>query len=151
MCIRNADKAGLREVFHIDFAKYDTVRKVSRDRAKVLEEPPTGNEHFQNIGKFMSLATGTTVSDLTFLSRRDCGSPVVKVSDHGRPVMNSSPVPLKTHRVEERGTLNLLRAQTSSVWCGVVVRKGKCQLRYRPHHLTMVQNDEVRRQKSSCS
>ncbi|GFX16996.1 hypothetical protein TNCV_2519721 [Trichonephila clavipes] len=29
-----------------------------------------------------------------------CGSPVVKVSDHGRHVvMSSSPVPLKTHRI----------------------------------------------------
>ncbi|GFX65191.1 hypothetical protein TNCV_4820821 [Trichonephila clavipes] len=53
--------------------------------------------------------------------------------------MSPSPVPLITHRVEERCTLNLLRAQTSSLWCGVVARKGGCQLRYRPRHLTMVQ------------
>ncbi|GFT98152.1 hypothetical protein TNCV_789661 [Trichonephila clavipes] len=42
------------------------------------------------------------------------GSPVDKVSDHGRHVMSSSPVPLKTRRVGERCTLNLSRAQTSS-------------------------------------
>ncbi|GFY14798.1 uncharacterized protein TNCV_648411 [Trichonephila clavipes] len=30
--------------------------------------------------------------------RRGCGSPVVKVSDHGRHVMRSSPEPLKTRR-----------------------------------------------------
>ncbi|GFU83722.1 uncharacterized protein TNCV_523161 [Trichonephila clavipes] len=41
------------------------------------------------------------------------GSPAVKVSDYGRHVMSSSPVPLKTRR--ERCTLNLSRAQTSSV------------------------------------
>ncbi|GFS61232.1 uncharacterized protein TNCV_3104821 [Trichonephila clavipes] len=81
-----------------------------------------------------------------------CDSPVVKVSDHGRHVMNSSPVALKTRRVGERCTLNLSRAQTSFRKCGVVVRRGGCQLRCRPRHLTMVlQNDEVRRQKPSCS
>ncbi|GFU00638.1 hypothetical protein TNCV_4818051 [Trichonephila clavipes] len=50
-----------------------------------------------------------------------------------------------------RSTLNLLRAQTSSPWWGVIVRRGGRQLRCRPHHLTMVQNYEVRRQKPSSS
>ncbi|GFX01620.1 uncharacterized protein TNCV_3971201 [Trichonephila clavipes] len=50
--------------------------------------------------------------------------PVVKVSDHGRYVISSSPVPLKTRRVGVRCTLNLSRAQTFSRWCGVVVRRG---------------------------
>ncbi|GFV09438.1 uncharacterized protein TNCV_3158361 [Trichonephila clavipes] len=39
-------------------------------------------------------------------------------------VTSSSPVPLKTRRVEQRCTLNLSRAETSSRWCGVVVRRG---------------------------
>ncbi|GFU72267.1 uncharacterized protein TNCV_2313481 [Trichonephila clavipes] len=65
-------------------------------------------------------------------------------------VTGSSPVPLKTRRVGQRCTLNLSRAETSSRWCGVVVRRGGCQLRCRPRHLTMVQN-VVRRQKPSCS
>ncbi|GFT88459.1 uncharacterized protein TNCV_262551 [Trichonephila clavipes] len=39
-------------------------------------------------------------------------------------VTSSSPVPLKTHRVGERVTLNLSIAQMSSRWCGVVVRRG---------------------------
>ncbi|GFW37921.1 uncharacterized protein TNCV_4631221 [Trichonephila clavipes] len=39
-------------------------------------------------------------------------------------VTSSSPVPLKTHRVGQRCTLNLSRAKTSSRWCGVVVRRG---------------------------
>ncbi|GFX09841.1 uncharacterized protein TNCV_2688831 [Trichonephila clavipes] len=64
-------------------------------------------------------------------------------------VTGSSPVPLKTRRVGQRCTLNLSRAETSSRWCGVVVREG-CQ-RCRPRHLTMVQNYVVRRQKPSCS
>ncbi|GBM28137.1 hypothetical protein AVEN_224194-1 [Araneus ventricosus] len=34
--------------------------------------------------------------------------------------------------------------QTSSRWCGVEVRRGGCQLRCRPRHLTEVQNYEVR-------
>ncbi|GFV20362.1 hypothetical protein TNCV_4141231 [Trichonephila clavipes] len=32
--------------------------------------------------------------------------------------------PLKTRRVGQRCTLNLSRAETSSRWCGVVVRRG---------------------------
>ncbi|GFU59957.1 uncharacterized protein TNCV_667481 [Trichonephila clavipes] len=39
-------------------------------------------------------------------------------------VTSSSPVPLKTRRVGQRCMLNLLRAETSSHWCGVVVRRG---------------------------
>ncbi|GFU02794.1 uncharacterized protein TNCV_1893311, partial [Trichonephila clavipes] len=50
--------------------------------------------------------------------------PLIKLSDHGRHVVSSSPVPLKTRRVGKRCTLNLYRAQTSSRWCGVVVRRG---------------------------
>ncbi|GFT95619.1 uncharacterized protein TNCV_310371 [Trichonephila clavipes] len=64
-------------------------------------------------------------------------------------VTSSSPVPLKTRPVGERCTLNLSRAQTSSCWSGVVVKRG--QFKYRSRHLTMVQNDEVRLQKPSCS
>ncbi|GFT25132.1 uncharacterized protein TNCV_180271 [Trichonephila clavipes] len=52
------------------------------------------------------------------------GSPVVKVSDHGKHVMSSIPVPLKIRRVGQRCTLNLSRAEASSRWCGVVVRRG---------------------------
>ncbi|GFV70172.1 uncharacterized protein TNCV_2553161 [Trichonephila clavipes] len=53
----------------------------------------------------------------------DCSSPVVKVSDHGKHVMSSSPVTLETRGVGQRCTLNLSRTLTSSRWCGVVVRK----------------------------
>ncbi|GFX80489.1 uncharacterized protein TNCV_2529971 [Trichonephila clavipes] len=38
-------------------------------------------------------------------------------------VTSSSPVPLKTRRVGQRFMLNLSRAETSSRWCGVVVRR----------------------------
>ncbi|GFW56249.1 uncharacterized protein TNCV_1877691 [Trichonephila clavipes] len=80
-----------------------------------------------------------------FVEVRGCGSLVVKVSDHGRHVMSSSPEPLKTRLVGQRCTLNLSRAETSSRWCGVVVkRKALAQV-------TMVQNYVVRRQKPSCS
>ncbi|GFX78081.1 uncharacterized protein TNCV_972351 [Trichonephila clavipes] len=47
-------------------------------------------------------------------------------------VTSSSPVPLKTHRVRQRCTLNLSRAETSSRWCGVVVRRGGFQLSLPP-------------------
>ncbi|GFV39080.1 hypothetical protein TNCV_4339681 [Trichonephila clavipes] len=55
--------------------------------------------------------------------RTTCGIPVVKVSDHDRHVMSSSPVPLKTHRVGQRCMLNLLTSHTSSRWYGVAVRR----------------------------
>ncbi|GFV50694.1 hypothetical protein TNCV_2213571 [Trichonephila clavipes] len=58
----------------------------------------------------------------TTLIKRGCGSSVVKVSDHGRHVMSSSPVPLKT-----------LRAGKGGASSGVV------------HITTMVQNYVVRR------
>ncbi|GFW43712.1 uncharacterized protein TNCV_4770611 [Trichonephila clavipes] len=51
--------------------------------------------------------------------------------------MISSPVPQKTRRVGQRCTLNLSRAQTSSRWCGVVVRRGGCELRSRPRWFKM--------------
>ncbi|GFY26370.1 hypothetical protein TNCV_25671 [Trichonephila clavipes] len=41
------------------------------------------------------------------------------LTNHGRHVMSSIPVPLKTRRVGQRCTLNLSRAETSSRWwCG---------------------------------
>ncbi|GFV24002.1 uncharacterized protein TNCV_1316561 [Trichonephila clavipes] len=58
---------------------------------------------------------------LSFLSRRDN---VAVVAEWYRCrtvacfVTGSSPVPLKTHRVGQRCTLNLSRAETSSRWCG---------------------------------
>ncbi|GFU95305.1 hypothetical protein TNCV_4309041 [Trichonephila clavipes] len=39
-------------------------------------------------------------------------------------VTSSRPVPLKTHRVGQPYTLNLSTAQTSSRWCGVIIRRG---------------------------
>ncbi|GFU57026.1 hypothetical protein TNCV_1778951 [Trichonephila clavipes] len=53
------------------------------------------------------------------------GSPVVKVSDHGRHLMSSSPVPLRTRRAGQRCTPNLSRAETSSCWCGAEARLEK--------------------------
>ncbi|GFT24556.1 uncharacterized protein TNCV_3253561 [Trichonephila clavipes] len=78
-------------------------------------------------------------------------SPVVKVMDSCLACHDSSSVPLKTRHVGERCALNLLRAQSSSRWCGVEVRRWGCQLRSRPCHLTVLQNNEVRRQKPSRS
>ncbi|GFY32469.1 uncharacterized protein TNCV_3559771 [Trichonephila clavipes] len=66
-------------------------------------------------------------------------------------VTSSSPVPLKAQQVGYRCTLNLSRAQTPPSPIGVAIRRGVCQLRCRPRHLTMVQNYVVRREKPSCS
>ncbi|GFX35643.1 mothers against decapentaplegic homolog 2 [Trichonephila clavipes] len=57
--------------------------------------------------------------------------------------MSSNLVPQETRRVGERCTLNLSRAQTFSCWCGVGGRRGGCQLRCRPRHLTMVKHYEA--------
>ncbi|GFU36705.1 transposable element Tcb2 transposase [Trichonephila clavipes] len=70
------------------------------------------------------VARGILVTDLVrnsdhLSSDEGCAITVVKVSDHDRHVMSSSPVPLKTRRVRQRCTLNLLRAETSFLWCGV--------------------------------
>ncbi|GFV64805.1 uncharacterized protein TNCV_809021 [Trichonephila clavipes] len=90
--------------------------------------PSSSNFHTAPTGGRLSLDFLCTV-DLQRISGsaaslQGCGSPVVKISDHGRHVMSSSPVPLKTRRVRQRCTLSLSRAETSSHWCGVVVRKG---------------------------
>ncbi|GFX23910.1 uncharacterized protein TNCV_2730151 [Trichonephila clavipes] len=78
------------------------------------------------------------------------GSTVVKVSDHGSHVVSSNRVRLNTRLVRERYPLNLSRAQKSSCWFGVVVRRGGWHLRCPSRHLTMVQNYDIRRKKSSC-
>ncbi|GFV56691.1 uncharacterized protein TNCV_4651871 [Trichonephila clavipes] len=70
---------------------------------------------------------------------------------HGRHVISSSSLTIKINRVGQRRTLNLSRPETSSRWCGVVVRRGGCQLRCQTRHLTLVQNYVVRRQKPACS
>ncbi|GFW45445.1 uncharacterized protein TNCV_3243851 [Trichonephila clavipes] len=82
---------------------------------------------------------------------RCCSSPAVKVSDHGRRVMSSSPVPLKTRRLGQRCTLNLSRAETSSLRRGVVVRDGGASSGVVHVTLIMVQNYVIRRQKPSSS
>ncbi|GFT43460.1 uncharacterized protein TNCV_815111 [Trichonephila clavipes] len=82
---------------------------------------------------------------------QSCCSPVVKVSDHGRHVMSSSPVALKIRRVRQRCTLNLPRAEMSSRWCGVVDRSGGCQVRCLTRPLTMAQNYVFHRQKPAYS
>ncbi|GFW31305.1 hypothetical protein TNCV_2578861 [Trichonephila clavipes] len=88
-------------------------------------------------------AMNFTRLDLT--PSRGCGSPVVKVSDHGMHVMSLSPVLLSTRCVGQRCALNLSIAQTR---CGVIVW---CQLRCPPRHLNMVQNYVDQRQKPLCS
>ncbi|GFX58233.1 hypothetical protein TNCV_4049911 [Trichonephila clavipes] len=72
----------------------------------------------------VSLSLLAQCSKLREPSPKGCGSPVVKVLDHGRHVMSSIQVPLKAHCLGERCTLNLSRARTPSRWCGVVVRRG---------------------------
>ncbi|GFT28180.1 uncharacterized protein TNCV_645471 [Trichonephila clavipes] len=78
----------------------------------------------KNLTLFLGVRNPIHTEEYLSQSTKSCGSPVVKVSNHGRHVMSSIPVPLKTRRVGQRCTLNLSRAETSSRWCGVVVRRG---------------------------
>ncbi|GFW64090.1 uncharacterized protein TNCV_707951 [Trichonephila clavipes] len=73
---------------------------------------------------FMSPGLDNAVHKFAPQLPRGHGSLVVKESDHGWHATSSSLVPPNTRRVGERCTLNLSRAQTSSRWCGVVVRRG---------------------------
>ncbi|GFW33992.1 hypothetical protein TNCV_286761 [Trichonephila clavipes] len=52
---------------------------------------------------------------------RGHGILVVNVLDRGWRVKSSYRVPLKIRHVGERFTLNLLRAQMSSRWCGILL------------------------------
>ncbi|GFV26800.1 hypothetical protein TNCV_5000841 [Trichonephila clavipes] len=73
---------------------------------------------------FLALRTGQQRGAAFFIlfgAAKGCVSPVVKVSDHGRHVTISSPVPQKTRRVGQRCTLNLSELKRPS---GEVVRRG---------------------------
>ncbi|GFW55853.1 hypothetical protein TNCV_122371 [Trichonephila clavipes] len=67
---------------------------------------------------------------------------MVKVMDLWLTCREFKPSNTYTHRVRERCTLNLSRAETSSCWCGMIVMRGRC----RPLYLSVVQNYNVRRQ-----
>ncbi|GFV59796.1 hypothetical protein TNCV_956951 [Trichonephila clavipes] len=64
----------------------------------------------------------------------------------GQRVTSSSLIPLKTHRVERLMYVKSVVAQASYLQCSVEVKRGGCQLRCRPRHLTKIQNYEVYRQ-----
>ncbi|GFX19755.1 uncharacterized protein TNCV_2076621 [Trichonephila clavipes] len=79
---------------------------------------------YQTVACFVIESPATRSNNLNSTKLGGCGSLVIMVSNHGRHVMSSIPVPLKTRRVGQRCTLNLSRAETSTRWCGVVVRRG---------------------------
>ncbi|GFU89133.1 uncharacterized protein TNCV_2895811 [Trichonephila clavipes] len=91
----------------------DHIRRVTADiRPQMLEKVI---ENWTSRLDYIRASRGSPMPEIIFkIFAVGCGSPVVKISAHGRHVMSSSPVPLKTHRVEQRCTLNLSRAQTSS-------------------------------------
>ncbi|GFW79056.1 apolipoprotein B-100 [Trichonephila clavipes] len=124
----------------------ETCSYLTGEIACTLVEKLRQIETLKNYGNIQLRRLGS--SEPCLETNVDRGSLVVKLSDRGWHVPSSSPIPLKTRRVEQRCTLNLSRDQTSPV--GVVVRRGGRQLMCRPRHLIMVQNDEVRRQKPSC-
>ncbi|GFX40760.1 hypothetical protein TNCV_1218831 [Trichonephila clavipes] len=73
----------------------------------------------------MKIHPGKTRSYIqTAWKSSDRGSLVVKVTDSGLACDEFEPVSLKNHRAGKQCTLNLSRAQASSRWCGVLVRRG---------------------------
>ncbi|GFV56742.1 hypothetical protein TNCV_2539441 [Trichonephila clavipes] len=70
------------------------------------------------------MATGSYTTPIYSRSQSEVQGDLHKVSDRGWHVTSSSPVSTKTHHVGKRCMLNLSRAQASSCWCGVVVRRG---------------------------
>ncbi|GFW37885.1 hypothetical protein TNCV_4630871 [Trichonephila clavipes] len=78
------------------------------------------------------------------------GSLVVKVTDSWPRCHAFKPSTAEDRRVRGRYLLNLSKP-TSSGWYGSLENGRGCQLRCRPCHLAMLQNDEVRHQKSFSS
>ncbi|GFT47249.1 hypothetical protein TNCV_3748601 [Trichonephila clavipes] len=64
----------------------------------------------------------------------------------GQRIMSSSRVLMNNRRI-----YRLIQVKSVVAHSFHVVRRGGCQLRCRPRHLTMVQNYVVRHQKPSCS
>ncbi|GFY26091.1 hypothetical protein TNCV_354081 [Trichonephila clavipes] len=101
-----------------DRTRYLLIRGRSNLMVMVMNSPPK------------CTGVGTCVRQSGFGHLRTLGPPRcggyggVRYATDGRYVMSSSPVPLKTRRVRQRCTLNLSRAETSSRWCGVGVRRG---------------------------
>ncbi|GFW25436.1 hypothetical protein TNCV_3721641 [Trichonephila clavipes] len=89
---------------------------VHRTSLIIMVLPPDTNVII--VGQDGSMASSGSRQIRRFKSVR-----MLKVLDCGWLLTNSSPVSLKTSRVGERCVLNPSRAQTSSRWCGVVVRR----------------------------
>ncbi|GFT82505.1 uncharacterized protein TNCV_2898061 [Trichonephila clavipes] len=73
-------------------------------------------KHIVKLQKSSCRPSGIEVNDFDCIAAELGSNPV-----EGMDVR--APVPLKTRRVGQRCTLNLSRAETSSRWCGVVVRE----------------------------
>ncbi|GFY15669.1 hypothetical protein TNCV_1283171 [Trichonephila clavipes] len=56
--------------------------------------------------------------------RIGCGSPVVKVSDHARHVMSSSPIPLNTRRVGSPASAEILERKPPDKRASSIHRTG---------------------------
>ncbi|GFW31282.1 retrovirus-related Pol polyprotein from transposon 17.6 [Trichonephila clavipes] len=94
----------------------DNIRRVIADiRPQMLEKVI---ENWTSRLDYIRASRGSPMPEIIFKIQ------VVKVSDRGLPCHEFDPSTTKTRRVGERYTLNLSRAETSSLWCGVVVRRG---------------------------
>ncbi|GFV97627.1 dimer_Tnp_hAT domain-containing protein [Trichonephila clavipes] len=92
----------------------DGAKSMTGSYAKIVEVEIGGIAIYRPFGEFHRA---------NFTCSQVIRAAVAQWSGHVRHVMSSSPVPLKIHRVGQRCTLNLSRAEISSHWCGVVVRR----------------------------
>ncbi|GFS62581.1 hypothetical protein TNCV_1263331 [Trichonephila clavipes] len=80
--------------------------------------------YFQWVPSHIGLNGSEIVDSLSKSTTADTLRLTRMVSDHGLSRHEFEPSTTKTRRVGQRCTLNLSRAETSSRWCGVVVRRG---------------------------
>ncbi|GFX20687.1 uncharacterized protein TNCV_4270191 [Trichonephila clavipes] len=92
---------------------------------------PLKTRHVEGLVRVKSVETShTSMGEVWNFGERVSAQVVAAVAERYRYrivaclVTSSSPVPVKTLRVGQRCMLNLSRAETSSRWRGVVVRRG---------------------------
>ncbi|GFY32594.1 uncharacterized protein TNCV_673491 [Trichonephila clavipes] len=104
---------------------YDTIERHSASQVRgVLDKKSEGFRADKAVACFPPPRVGKIIGRDVLLSHQAAVAEWYRYRTVACLVTSSSPVPLKTRRVGQRCTLNLSRAETSSRWCGVVVRRG---------------------------
>ncbi|GFV04049.1 uncharacterized protein TNCV_916731 [Trichonephila clavipes] len=132
---------------------HDITIRIDRNPPTLCEYGIDGNRKvalnvIQNLnGLFSTNTPKNRLCARSTLSNGGRGSLGVKVTDSWSACPEFDPSIAEDQPCKGAMYVKSVEAQTSSRWCGVKIRRGKYQLRYRPRHLTMDQNYEIRRQK----